>query len=110
MWVPVMVNPIGKSEAQHLAIVFEERIVRFGTMRFEYYPDTDTLYFQLKDGPAADAQGVAPNIVLGFNTAGEVIGIEIKHASQRTDLMNFQLSSFPAYRPAASQALQSKAA
>lgn len=79
-------------------------------MRFEYYPDTDTLYIQLQDGPGADAHEVAPNIVLDFNAAGEVIGIEIEHASQRTDLMNFQLSSFPVYRPANSPILQSEVA
>lgn len=79
-------------------------------MRFEYFPDTDTLYIQLQDGPGADAQEVAPNLVLDFNAAGEVIGIEIEHASQRTDLMNFQLSSFPVHRPAGSPALESEAA
>jgi uncharacterized protein YuzE len=78
-------------------------------MRFEYYPDTDTLYIQLQDGPGADAQEVAPNIVLDFNAAGEVIGIEIEHASQRTDLMNFQLSSFPVHLTAGSQVFQSEA-
>jgi len=78
-------------------------------MRFEYYPDTDTLYIQLQEGADADAQEVAPNIVLDFNEAGEVIGIEIEHASQRTDLMNFQHSSFPLQRHATPQALQSEA-
>lgn len=64
-------------------------------MRFEYFPETDTLYIQLQEGPGADAQEVAPNIVLDYNEAGEVIGIEIEHASERTDLKNFQMASFP---------------
>ena len=64
-------------------------------MRFEYYPGTDTLYIQLRDESGADAQEVAPNVVLDFNAAGEVIGIEIEHASERTDLKNFQISSIP---------------
>jgi uncharacterized protein YuzE len=64
-------------------------------MRFEYFPETDTLYIQLKEGPSADAREVAPNVVLDFNESGEVIGIEIEHASERTDLNNFQLSSLP---------------
>ncbi|MFQ5569821.1 MAG: DUF2283 domain-containing protein [Rhodothermales bacterium] len=64
-------------------------------MRFEYFPETDTLYIELQAGPGADAREVAPNIVLDFNAAGEVIGIEIEHASERTDLKNFQLASFP---------------
>ena len=65
-------------------------------MRFEYFPETDTLYIEFQAGPAADAQEVAPDIVLDFNGAGEVIGIEIEHASERTDLQNFQLSALPA--------------
>ena len=64
-------------------------------MRFEYFPETDTLYIELKAGPGVNAQEVAPNVVLDFNEDGEVIGIEIEHASKRTDLKNFQLSSFP---------------
>jgi len=71
-------------------------------MRFEYFPDTDTLYIQLQTGPGVDAQEVATDIVFDFNAAGEVIGIEIEHASQRTDLMNLQLSSFPIRSTAAS--------
>ena len=64
-------------------------------MKFEYFPDTDTLYIQLRKGPGADAQEVAPDIVFDFNEIGKVIGIEIEHASKRTDLMNVQLSSLP---------------
>ena len=64
-------------------------------MRLEYYPDTDTLYIQLREVPGADAQQVAEDIVLDFNEAGEVIGIEIEHASQRMDLGDFHLSTIP---------------
>ncbi len=64
-------------------------------MKFEYFSDTDTLYIQLREGPGVDAQEVAADIVFDYNEAGEVIGIEIEHASQRTDLMNVQLSSLP---------------
>jgi uncharacterized protein YuzE len=75
-------------------------------MRFEYFPETDTLYIelQLQTGPGADPQEVAPNIVLDFNKAGEVIGIEIEHASERRDLKNLQLSSLPVPVAAASVA------
>lgn len=64
-------------------------------MRFEYFPDTDTLYIQLQEGPGVDAREVAPDIVFDFNDAGNVIGIEIEHASERTDLTSLQLSSMP---------------
>ena len=64
-------------------------------MRLEYFPDTDTLYIQLRNVPGADAQEVAEDIVLDFSESGEVVGIEIEHASQRMDLSDFQLSSIP---------------
>jgi uncharacterized protein YuzE len=64
-------------------------------MRLEYFSDTDTLYIQLREGPGADAHEVADDIVLDVNEAGEVIGIEIEHASQRIDLGDFHLSAIP---------------
>jgi uncharacterized protein YuzE len=64
-------------------------------MRIEYFPDTDTLYIQLRDVPGTDAQEVAEDIVLDFNESGEVIGIEIEHASQRMDLRDVHLSAIP---------------
>ena len=72
-------------------------------MRIEYFPDTDTLYIQLRDVPGADAQEVSEDIVLDYNEAGEVVGIEIEHASQRIDLGDVHLAAFPtsgAARPA----------
>ena len=64
-------------------------------MRLDYFPDTDTLYIQLRDAPGADAQEVAEDMVLDFNEAGEVVGIEIEHASQNMDLSAFHLSAIP---------------
>ena len=64
-------------------------------MRLEYFPDTDTLYIQLREAPGRDAQQVAEDIVLDFNEAGNVIGIEIEHASQRMDLRDVHLSAIP---------------
>ncbi|HYO24301.1 MAG TPA: DUF2283 domain-containing protein [Lacipirellulaceae bacterium] len=65
-------------------------------MRLEYFRDTDTLYIQLRNAPGADAQEVAEDIVLDFDDAGAVIGIEIEHASMRMDLSDFHLASMPA--------------
>ena len=60
-------------------------------MKLEYFPDTDTLYIQLKKGPGADVEKVAPNVVLDYNYAREVIGVEIEQASKMTDLTHSQL-------------------
>ncbi|MGH7570583.1 MAG: DUF2283 domain-containing protein [Gemmatimonadota bacterium] len=68
-------------------------------MRFDYYSETDTLYIELREGSGADAREVARDIILDLNAAGEVVGIEIDHASERTDLTQLQLSSLPARAP-----------
>jgi uncharacterized protein YuzE len=82
--------------AKHCITHFPIEVIdRNKTMRLEYFPDTDTLYIQLRDVAGADAQEVAEDIVLDFNESGEVIGIEIEHASQRMDLGDFQLSALP---------------
>ena len=64
-------------------------------MRFEYFADTDTLYITLREGPGADAQETADGVVLDLDAEGRVVGIEVEHASERADLDNFQLASFP---------------
>ncbi len=64
-------------------------------MKITYFPETDTLYIELKAGPGTDAREVAPDIVLDFNISNEVIGIEIEQASKRTDLMNLGQGTIP---------------
>ena len=61
-------------------------------MKLEYFPDTDTLYLTLKQGPGTNAEEVAPNVVLDYNAEREVIGVEIEQASKMTELDNAQLS------------------
>jgi uncharacterized protein YuzE len=64
-------------------------------MKITYFPETDTLYIELKAGPGADAREVAPDVVLDLNASNEVIGIEIEQASKRTDLMNLGQGTIP---------------
>lgn len=64
-------------------------------MKFEYYSETDTLYILLKEEPGTEVREVAPDIVLDLDSSGEVVGIEIEHASTRTDLTSLHLSSLP---------------
>ena len=62
-------------------------------MRLEYFPDTDTLYIGLKETPGADTREVGPGVVLDVDAAGEVVGIEVEHASERADLTTLKLDS-----------------
>jgi uncharacterized protein YuzE len=67
-------------------------------MRFEYFPETDTLYIALRPGPSADAAEVAPDVVLDYDSEGNVIGVTVEHASERADLDSLQIAQFPALK------------
>jgi uncharacterized protein YuzE len=55
-------------------------------MRLHYYPETDSLYIDLNSQPAADSQEVAEGLVVDFDAQGNVVGIDIDHASTKLDL------------------------
>jgi uncharacterized protein YuzE len=64
-------------------------------MRFHYYADTDTLYISLAERPGADSQEVAPGVVLDFDAAGRLVGMEIDHASEIADLSHLEAQAVP---------------
>jgi uncharacterized protein YuzE len=64
-------------------------------MIFEYFPDTDTLYIALRSGPGADAEEVAPDVILDYDANGNVIGITIEHASERAELSSLSVTRIP---------------
>lgn len=64
-------------------------------MNFRYFAETDMLYVELLSGVAVESEEVAPNIVLDFDEAKNVIGIEIEDASQMIDFQNLELASLP---------------
>lgn len=64
-------------------------------MKFHYYPDTDSLYIELSDKAGADSQEVAPGVVLDFDAAGQLIGIDVDHASKIVDLSRLEAESLP---------------
>jgi uncharacterized protein YuzE len=59
-------------------------------VRIEYFPDTDTLYISLSDGPGADAEEVAPGVVVDFDDEGRAVGIEIDPARSVTDPLRLE--------------------
>ena len=73
-------------------------------MRFHYYPETDTLYISLAERPGADAQEVAPGVVLDFDAADKLVGIEIDHASEVVNLTHLEAESVPVVPEASKKA------
>ncbi len=78
-------------------------------MRLRYYPETDTLSIHLADRPGADADEIAPDVVVDYDADGRVVALEIEHASKFIDLGDIQLDGLPAGKAAARPAANAKA-
>ena len=65
-------------------------------MKLHYYPDTDSLYIDLNSRPSADSREVADGLVVDFDDEGNVVGIDIEHASQKLDLRTLETEALPA--------------
>ena len=64
-------------------------------MRFEYFPETDTLYIDIKDKPGSDTKEIANGIVLDFDEEGNLVGIEIDNASKVANISKLEAISLP---------------
>ena len=61
-------------------------------MKFDYDPETDSLYIKLADRPGRDASEVAPGVVIDYDANGQVVGIDIEHASQVSGFLSMLMS------------------
>ena len=64
-------------------------------MKLNYFPDTDTLYIDLADRPSVESDEVARDVVLDMDADGDIVGIEIEHASTRVDFENVSFAKMP---------------
>jgi len=64
-------------------------------VKFHYYPETDSLYIELSGAASADSREVAPNVVLDFDAQGDLVGIDIDHASLVVDLSSLEARGLP---------------
>jgi len=64
-------------------------------MKLHYYPETDSLYIDLNAKPSSDSREVADGLVIDLDSAGQVVGIDIQHASEILDLNTLETESLP---------------
>lgn len=69
-------------------------------MKLHYYPDTDSLYIELADGPGTESEEVRPGVVLDFDAEGRLVGIDVDQASRLVDLRRLEVDSLPVLQPA----------
>jgi uncharacterized protein YuzE len=65
-------------------------------MRINYYPDTDSLYIDLSSKTSVDSREVSDGVVLDYDVDGNLVGIDIDHASVKLDIRELILSKLPA--------------
>ena len=64
-------------------------------MKLNYYPETDSLYIDLSEQQSAESRAVSEGIVLDYDAAGNLVGIDIDNASRKVRLEQLILSKLP---------------
>ena len=55
-------------------------------MKFKYYPETDTLYIEVKSVPSTESEEILEGIVIDYDEDGNIVGIEIDGIKNIKDL------------------------
>jgi uncharacterized protein YuzE len=64
-------------------------------MKLHYYPETDSLYIELAPAPGTDAREIVEGLVVDFDADGNVVGLDIDHASRKLDLSKVETIALP---------------
>ncbi len=54
-------------------------------MKIEYDPEVDALYVRLTEHKIIESEQVQPGIILDFDEAGKVVGVEVLAVSKRSN-------------------------
>jgi len=65
-------------------------------MKVNYYPDTDSLYIDLSEHTSVESREVSDGVVLDYDEAGNLVGIDIDNASSKVQLNRLVLAGLPA--------------
>ena len=64
-------------------------------MKLHYYPETDSLYIELKDTPGTETREIAEGLNVDLDAKGDVVGFDIDHASRKLDLSKVETVALP---------------
>ena len=60
-------------------------------MKFRYDKETDSLFIRLREGQYVESDEIASGFVIDFDSEGNVIALDIDHASKRIDLNSLEV-------------------
>ncbi len=63
-------------------------------MKLKVDREADALYLRLDDSEIVESEEVSPGVVLDYNAANEVIGVELLHLSKRSSDLNLSALEF----------------
>lgn len=64
-------------------------------MKLHYYPETDSLYIELRGNLSAETREIAEGLNVDFDAAGSVVGLDIDGASTKLDLSTLETIALP---------------
>ena len=64
-------------------------------MKLHYHPETDSLYIELRPEPGTDTREIVEGLNVDLNDQGEVVGLDIDHASKHLDLSTLETRDLP---------------
>jgi uncharacterized protein YuzE len=64
-------------------------------MKLNYCPETDSLYIDLSEKASVESREISEGVVLDYDTEGNLVGIDIDHASRKVDLRTLTLPRLP---------------
>ena len=64
-------------------------------MKIEYFPDTDSMYIDLSEETSVDSVEVSEGVVIDYNSAGNIVGIDIDQAKKKLNLKELSLEKIP---------------
>jgi uncharacterized protein YuzE len=67
-------------------------------MKLHYYPETDSLYIELKSSPGVETRGVVDGLNVDLDAGGAAVGFDIDGASHLLDLTTLETVSLPLLR------------
>jgi uncharacterized protein YuzE len=64
-------------------------------MKLNYHPETDSLYIDLSEHPSVESREISAGVVLDYDLAGNLVGIDIDNASRKVQLERLVLRDLP---------------
>ena len=64
-------------------------------MKINYYPETDSLYINLSEKTSTESREISEGVVLDYDSAGNLVGIDIDNASTKVQLKKLSLRKLP---------------